>query len=252
MFITKIGRKFFRLCQLLEKPILLQNKLRGNKVDLDLYYKLNTQWFKSLNINTVIDIGAFIGQFSSLIHVLLPECRIYAFEPLPECYDKLIRRMACASHFKAYNFALGNEGCKVKFYPNEYKAASSILQMSEVATKNFTFLYQKDPFEVKVAILDDIVRDLELIDSTLIKIDVQGYEDKVIKGAEKILKRTKVVIVETSFGTIYTGQPLFKDIFNLLTSMGFNYNGSLGEIKSHVDGRILQQDSLFINEICDD
>ena len=96
--------------------------------------------------------------------------------------------------------------------------------------------------------MDEIFKDIELEDDILLKIDVQGYENKVLKGAENILSLVKVVIVETSFRELYEGQVLFADIYQLLSKQGFIYSGSLEELKSPRDGIPLQQDSLFIKK----
>ena len=81
----------------------------------------------------------------------------------------------------------------------------------------------------------------------LIKIDVQGSEDKVIRGGQKTLRRAKAVIVETSFTELYDGQPLFHDIYEGLRSLGFSYSGSWApDLKNPLDGSHLQQDSIFV------
>jgi len=43
------------------------------------------EWLKGMNIRTVLDIGANIGQFASQFHRLLPDARLYSFEPLEDC-----------------------------------------------------------------------------------------------------------------------------------------------------------------------
>jgi hypothetical protein len=99
---------------------------------------------------------------------------------------------------------------------------------------------------VDVNTLDNIAQELDLEADVLLKIDVQGYEDRVIMGSQKTLTKVKVIIIETSFHELYEGQPLFADIYELLHKQGFIYSGSWGELKSPLDGTPLQQDSIFI------
>lgn len=80
----------------------------------------------------------------------------------------------------------------------------------------------------------------------LVKIDVQGYEDRVIRGGQRVISRAKVLIVETSFQTLYDGQPLFEDIYDTLLKMGFRYIGALWQLRSPLNGSILQADSIFV------
>jgi len=57
-----------------------------------------------------------------------------------------------------------------------------------------------------------------------------------------------VCSIETSFQELYEGQPLFSDIYELLTRRGFNYSGSWAELTNPLDGAHLQQDSIFIRK----
>jgi predicted RNA methylase len=53
------------------------------------FVKINQPWIKQAGVRTVIDIGAHNGEFSAAIRVLLPSAQVYAFEPLPDSYEKL-------------------------------------------------------------------------------------------------------------------------------------------------------------------
>jgi hypothetical protein len=95
--------------------------------------------------------------------------------------------------------------------------------------------------------LDNVAESLEIEKEILVKVDVQGFEDKVIAGGMKVLKQTKIVIIETSFREIYKSQPLFSDIYQtLVDELGFSYAGSWSQQKSPIDGSPFQEDSIFI------
>ncbi len=79
------------------------------------------------------------------------------------------------------------------------------------------------------------------------KIDVQGYEDRVLRGGEQTVKRAQVLLVETSFQQLYEGQALFEDILALLRGWGFRYAGALDQLLNPRTGEALQQDSIFVN-----
>ena len=101
--------------------------------------------------------------------------------------------------------------------------------------------------KIKVKRLDDIIYDLKVEGNILVKIDVQGYEDRVIHGGKKVVSGAKVLIVETSFQSLYETQPLFDSIYVLLKQIGFKYMGSLDQLKNPINGSVLQSDSIFIN-----
>jgi hypothetical protein len=97
--------------------------------------------------------------------------------------------------------------------------------------------------------LDDVVKELDIEENILIKIDVQGYEDRVIAGGRKIFSMAKTIIAETGFEELYTGQPLFDDIYNIMIQMGFSFKGSWGPMmKNQIDGGVLYCDSVFIKD----
>jgi len=100
--------------------------------------------------------------------------------------------------------------------------------------------------KVKVRKLDDIAKGLDLKENILLKLDVQGYEDKVIAGGGETLKRVSVVISETSFLPLYEGQTLFRDVHGFLEKAGFVFQGNLNQMFNPSDGRIVSADSIFV------
>ena len=86
---------------------------------------------------------------------------------------------------------------------------------------------------------------MEIIHPVLLKMDVQGYEDKVINGAKQLLNDVDYIITEVSFRSLYKDQPLFGDIYDLLSSLGFQHGGNFETLLSPKDGSILQADALF-------
>ena len=120
--------------------------------------------------------------------------------------------------------------------------------MTNLHKTEFPKTSNSKPISITVERLDTIADKLTIIDSLLIKVDVQGYEDKVLRGGEKTIKRAKVIILETSFEELYKSQPLFNDIYKQLVNWGFTYAGSLEDLRSRKSGRILQEDSIFVKE----
>ena len=86
---------------------------------------------------------------------------------------------------------------------------------------------------------------MNLVPPVLLKINIQEYEDKVIKGAEKFLKKMDWVMTEVSFQPLYEGQPLFDEIYQSLVSSGFKFAGNMEVHYSPLDGCVLQSDGIF-------
>ena len=96
--------------------------------------------------------------------------------------------------------------------------------------------------------LDDVLAGRPLEEPLAAKIDVQGFEADVIRGAAMTLGRCDVVVIETSFVPLYTGQPLFEEIRRMMADLGFRYGGALDMYRHAVDGNVIQEDALFLRE----
>lgn len=203
-------------------------------------------WLKNLNIRTILDIGANTGQFAADIHAILPEATIYSFEPLQDCYEQLVTRMQGVPKFGAFAFALGSGTYETEIRRSEFSPSSSMLRMGELHKRAFPFSSGEGLERIALKQLDDVARTLELVDNILIKIDVQGFEDKVIGGGVTTIQSAKLLIIETSFERLYEGQPLFDTIYETLRRMGFAYHGNFAQLLSPVDGGVLQADSIFV------
>lgn len=244
MILTKIGRRIALLLRVLDNPKAFSLLRRGISAE---FIELNQPWLIKANINTVFDIGAGTGRFASIIHEVLPTATIYSFEPLEDCYEKLKRRMGRISDFKAFNIALGDFNGELEFRRNEYSPSSSVLPMADLHTQNYPFAAKEYLTKVRVAKLDDVAADLKIADNVLIKVDVQGFEDKVIAGGRGIIRQATILILESSFQPLYIGQPLFEDIYDSLKD-DFRYMGALDQRRSPIDGNILQEDSIFVKK----
>lgn len=207
-------------------------------------------WLRNLKIKTIIDIGASKGNFSFEFHGIFPDAQIFAFEPLSDCFALVQKRMAGIPGFRAFNVALGDAAGSVTMHRSSYSGSSSLREMGRLHKELFPVTAGERPVAVSVDTLDHALEGYELREEILIKMDVQGFEDKVIAGGPGILRRARVVLVETSFRELYIGQPLFADVYRLLYELGFEYRGAWApELKSPVDGTLLQQDSIFIRPV---
>jgi FkbM family methyltransferase len=203
---------------------------------------------QNFNIRTILDVGANAGQFAMRIHKLLPAANIYSFEPLADCYAVLRKNMSGVANFKSFNVALGNENGKRSIYHNEFSLSSSLLPMQDLHRQAFPQTVNAKLEDIDICRLDDLSHKLELRDNILVKIDVQGFEDKVIMGGASVIERASVLIVETSFEPLYKGQMLFDGIYAMLTARGFEYKGCEEPLRNPDDGRILQCDSVFVRK----
>ena len=228
-----------------ENPRLFRLRARG--VLPELFERLDCPWFHSLGLATVLDIGAYVGRYAETIHALLPRARIYSFEPLGDCFRQLEQRADRIPLLTALNYGLGDEAGEHSIQHHSFAPSSSLLKMTSLHERAFPGSAESQAVVIKLNRLDEVAEGFELPLPMLVKIDVQGFEDRVLRGGERTIREAKAIITETSFVPLYEGQPLFSDIRRQLTGWGFVYAGSVGQIRSRTTGEVLQEDSLFLN-----
>jgi FkbM family methyltransferase len=201
---------------------------------------------KDLSIRSVVDIGANRGDFAASIKGLLPDCSVVMFEPLEDEFRRLHDRFGGRPGFRMYNHAAGDEDGTATFHRSGYSQSSSMRPMAELHKITFPESAEETIETVTVRRLDGLEQELSLAPEVLVKIDVQGFEDKVILGMKSILSKARALIVEVSFLPLYEGQPLFDEINDLLKPLGYRYSGELYQLLSPADGRALQADALYL------
>ncbi|HEC14101.1 MAG TPA: FkbM family methyltransferase [Acidiferrobacteraceae bacterium] len=187
--------------------------------------------FKWLNIDydfqTLIDIGCNNGEFGSFLRGYLDIAHVLAFEPL-ERHGAHLESMG----FDLFPVALGDRNGSTSFTVNKHDASSSILPMSDLMRSQFPELQETTPIEVEIRKLDDVLRDRDIGDDVLIKIDAQGVEDAIIRGGYETFSRAKAVIIEMSFVPMYEDQALFNEVHSLLADCGHKFSGIKNQICS--------------------
>ena len=99
---------------------------------------------------------------------------------------------------------------------------------------------------MKVSKLDTIGKDfIKESKNIFLKIDTQGFEEKILHGANEFLKNVKGLLVESSLVKLYEGQALFPQIYSMLVQKGFELWGMEPAFVNKESGRILQIDIIF-------
>ncbi len=203
-------------------------------------------FLRSYGIETVFDIGANVGQFAKEIRRELPYAQIYSFEPVKETYAALVKNFSDDTKFRAFPVGLGSRKEKKEIRISAYSPSSSFLPQSEILKTVFPHTKETGVETVSIERLDDIWREVGKPRSALVKMDTQGFEAEVISAGKECLRASRMIIIETSFVEIYTGQPLFGDIYESLKKLGFSYHGSLRAKRNPKTGEVMFEDSIFV------
>lgn len=203
---------------------------------------------RPLSIKTIIDIGANTGEFCKKMRHEFPDARVHAFEPLAECFSTLQKTFGEDARVRLWNIALGETSGEVKMQRNAFHPSSSLLPMTVLHKTLYPKTKESRPEAVKTDTLDTILAGEKLEQGILIKMDVQGFEAKVIAGGRKTIASASVAIIETAFIPLYENQPLFGDIVRLMEELGFSYYGDMGRHYNPLSEKLLYEDSLFIKK----
>lgn len=220
--------------------------LRSKGVVVSTLINLDKPWLHRLQIDTCIDIGANVGRFSKTMQYLVPGCKIYAFEPLPECFKELTGMMKDYKHFEAFNYGLGSTVESRQIFSNSHNPSSSFLNLGDEHTKAFPFAQEAQSSSVEVKTLDSVFDSAIADRNIFVKIDVQGFEKQVVEGGVETLKKSSVIFVELSFLELYKNQAVFDEMYNSIVDLGFTFFGHVGVMNSPHTGLALDADCVFI------
>lgn len=212
----------------------------------DPYERRLARTLEHFGIDTVIDVGANVGQFGRMVRTAGFGGRIVSVEPLSAAFDQLARRAVADPRWHCINTAVGAEPGSTQINVSANSYSSSLLTMTRThlaADPQSEVIGTQDVDVITVAALAVEHR----IDPamTLLKIDTQGYEQQVLDGAGPLLDEFAAIQLELSFVELYEGQRLYSDLVEQMARHGLMM-WSLETGISDDSGRLLQCDGLFV------
>jgi FkbM family methyltransferase len=200
-------------------------------------------------IKTFLDVGANQGQFSIDLRFAGFSEKIISFEPLSEAYSILTR---ISSHdpkwIIAPRCAVGNEETESSINVAGNSFSSSLLPMKEIHAQcapSSSYVGEETVMISKLSVLLSSLN-VPLNDRFALKIDTQGFEAEVLKGAIDLLPRVEVIFTELSLFPLYEGAPSFIELYNLIIGYGFRCIALSQEFSDPQSGEMLQVNGTFI------
>jgi FkbM family methyltransferase len=195
----------------------------------------------------VLDVGANTGQFARGVREGGYKQKIVSFEPLKSAHEELVRSARRDPDWVVHErCAIGAERDSKSINRSANSVSSSLLGMlssHEESASNSVYI---DTELVPIFKLDDVIpqyiRDNERI---YLKIDTQGYEEKVLHGALNVLPLIDSIQLELSIIQLYEDQKTYEFFVDYLLAKGFRFWGIAPGFADPLTGQLLQFDGFF-------
>lgn len=207
-------------------------------------------FLKAFRVDLVLDIGANRGQFARELIYAGYKDRIVSFEPQSTAYAGLLE---ASRHYPLWTAAprcaIGDRSGVARLNLAGNSESSSLLPMMAIHRAAAPASRYIGTERVRVLRLDDAAES-ELKDSArpFLKIDVQGFESRVLDGAPHTLKLSVGLQVELDLVPLYEGSVPMENMVARLRALGFTLYRIMPGFSDRCSGRMLQVDGLFFRE----
>ena len=208
--------------------------------------------FASLDITCVFDVGANIGQYRELLRGAVGyRGLIVSFEPVKHAVEVLRERSRTDSDWLVYQCALGAEDGVKTINVMRADTLSSFLVPDNSETGLFAkhnVIERKE--DVQVRALDSVIaqvrKERDIGRNLFLKIDTQGYDLEVIRGASRSLPEICAVQTELSCQSLYQKMPGYLEVLGVLDQLGFQLS-AMFPVNQDTSLRIIESDCVMIN-----
>ncbi len=196
-----------------------------NFIDKNYHHKRLIKFLNNYKIDLIIDVGSHKGEFIKNATKYIPFKKAYTFEPQKYIFEILKKNLNKDNRIMHNNIGIGDIKGKKIITINKLTSTSTLSEIDEdsffLKIKNLLLKQKKenDSYEVETETIDEYFKDLELKNS-LLKIDVEGYELNVLKGAQNTIKKIDFVLIENQFFNLYKNSD-FKECDNFLINNQF-------------------------------
>jgi FkbM family methyltransferase len=213
-----------------------------------LAYHLKTV-FRELEIDCVLDVGAHEGEFAASLRDLDYTGQILSFEPVRASFDLLTRARGWDRSWRGYNVALGAEDGELEMNIYQGSVFNSFLKPTENGPARFradtrALRVEKVPVRRLESVIDEVLT--ERPDARLfLKIDTQGYDLQVVRGAGRRLDAIRALQTELAARSTYVGMPTLPEALGELTGLGFELTGMFPVARELDHLRLIELDCVM-------
>lgn len=201
-------------------------------------------------VTTVFDVGSYHGEWTATYRRLFPDAHIFAFEPFPESRAVVESAFKGQPSVTVVAAAVGDAPGERSFYANQAAATNSLLRVdarTDASLVSHELLALRSEIVVPVITVDQFCKENRIDRLNLLKIDVQGAETLVLRGASEMLNRRAIDLIYTELQIMhhYQGQSYYFDVCEYLHRSGYDLYGLYNFAVSGV-GRFGWADAIFV------
>jgi FkbM family methyltransferase len=192
---------------------------------------------------TVVDVGAAYGSFTKACTAVFPDARYLAIEPLIEYESSLSTLAQSVPNVRYVCAAASSRSGDLTINVHPDLVGSSLLREVETGTD-----VNGVPRTIRAVTVDGLITEGGLAGPYLLKVDVQGAELDVLRGAEALLKDAEYVLLEVSFFKFFEDGPEFTDMVQFMKERGFVPYDIAALQYRPLDHALSQADVAFVKE----
>ena len=231
----------------------LKAHLRGLGVEVsrwsESYEFQRLRYMRDLGIENLVDVGANEGRYGNTIRAQGFRGRLLSIEPQTEAYRRLARRCAQDPLWDCLQCGLGAASGEAELRLSANSESSSILPILDSHLEAEPESRYRGAEKIAIRTLDSVVAEWGPRGSRIgLKLDVQGFEAEVLRGAENTLPHVWFLESELSLTPLYEGQVLFDEMIRHLCNAGFSLVNVCAAFSDRRTGRVLQLDGIFLRE----
>lgn len=201
---------------------------------------------KQQNIDLVVDVGANEGQFGKLLREIGYAGDILSFEPVSSTFEILAQNSKTDKKWDVVQCALSDKKGALVINTFASSTLSSILNPNTFGTEKFTGMQTAQKETIEADTLDNLLQGKNLLGKKiLLKMDTQGYDLNVFKGAAGSLSSIHALLSEVSFQPIYENMPDYHQVLKEYERAGFAVTG-LYPVAKNNDLSIIEMDCVLV------
>jgi FkbM family methyltransferase len=192
----------------------------------------------------IFDVGAHLGESSIAFALEFRDAQIHAFEPVGAIFDSLKHNCRKWHNIKCHKLALGSKEEDRSIQLRSADRFCSMNQMSRLAN-------EVSPPElvetIHITTVDQLAYDLRIGQIAVLKIDVEGFELEVLRGARRMLNERRIlsVMAETSFTKGSRQHVHIDDLQSAFSAAGYKLAGYYDPAYNQGDGELYYANALF-------